>query len=55
MLMLERTEEVNTLVTEFARDLGAGSPLRRLWPRRRLRRRPPRRVRRALAAQEAAS
>jgi pimeloyl-ACP methyl ester carboxylesterase len=55
MLMLERTEEVHTLITEFARDLGAGAPLRRLWPRRRLRRRPPRRVRRALAAREAAS
>jgi pimeloyl-ACP methyl ester carboxylesterase len=55
MLMLERTEEVHSLITEFARDLGAGKPLRRFWPRRRLPRRLPRRARRALAAREAAS
>jgi non-heme chloroperoxidase len=60
MLMLERTDEVNTLITDFARDLGAGAPLRRFWPRRRLPRRIPRRARRALAreareAREAAS
>jgi pimeloyl-ACP methyl ester carboxylesterase len=51
MLMLERTDEVNALITEFARDLGAGAPLRRFWPRRRS----ARRVRAALAPREAAS
>jgi len=55
MLMLERTEEVHALITEFARDLGVGKPLRRLWPRRRRVRRVQRRARRALAAREAAS
>lgn len=55
MLMLERTEEVHALITEFARDLGAGSPLLRFWPRRRAPRRAPRRARRKLAAREAAS
>jgi pimeloyl-ACP methyl ester carboxylesterase len=39
MLMLERTDEVDALITGFARDLGAGSPLRRFWPRRRSTRR----------------
>jgi pimeloyl-ACP methyl ester carboxylesterase len=51
MLMLERTEEVHALITEFARDRGAGAPMRRFWPRRRL----PRRARAPLAAREAAS
>jgi hypothetical protein len=51
MLMLERTDEVNALIMEFARDLGAGAPLRRFWPRRRA----ARRVRAALAPREAAS
>jgi non-heme chloroperoxidase len=51
MLMLERTDEVDTLISEFARDLGAGAPLRRFWPRRRA----ARRARAALAPREAAS
>ena len=51
MLMLERTHEVDALISEFARDLGAGAPLRRFWPRRRA----ARRVRVALAPREAAS
>jgi pimeloyl-ACP methyl ester carboxylesterase len=51
MLMLERTDEVNALIAQFARDLGAGAPLRRFWPRRRA----ARRVRGALARREAAS
>jgi pimeloyl-ACP methyl ester carboxylesterase len=34
MLMLERSQEVDQLIVEFARDLGAGSPFRRFWPRR---------------------
>ncbi len=34
MLMLERTQEVDRLIADFARDLGAGSPFRRFWPRR---------------------
>jgi predicted dienelactone hydrolase len=56
MLMLERTEEVNALITEFARDLGAGAPLRRFWARRNApRRRSARRARAALAPREAAS
>jgi pimeloyl-ACP methyl ester carboxylesterase len=56
MLMLERTDDVNSLITEFARDLGAGAPLRRFWSRRKApRRRSARRVRGALAPREAAS
>jgi pimeloyl-ACP methyl ester carboxylesterase len=59
MLMLERTDDVHALITEFARDLGAGAPLRRFWPRRTARRRAARRAarraRRALAARKAAS
>ncbi len=51
MLMLERTDEVDALITEFARDLGAGKPLRRFWPRRRA----PKRARREVVAREAAS
>jgi len=43
MLMFERTDEVNDLIEDFVRDLGAGSPRRRWWPRRR----PARAVRRA--------
>ncbi|HMF83722.1 MAG TPA: alpha/beta fold hydrolase, partial [Acidimicrobiia bacterium] len=38
MLMLERTAEVDALITDFARDLGAGAPVRRFWSRRRRRR-----------------
>jgi non-heme chloroperoxidase len=34
MLMLERSEEVNALVAEFARDVGARAPRRRWWTRR---------------------
>ena len=34
MLMLERTEEVHALITEFARDVSARAPLLRFWPRR---------------------
>jgi non-heme chloroperoxidase len=49
MLMLERTEEVDGIVVEFAKTLGAGSPLRRLWPRRPGRRRARRRRPRAAA------
>jgi pimeloyl-ACP methyl ester carboxylesterase len=55
MLMLERTHDVNALISEFARDLGAGSPLRRFWARRKA---PGRRAARraaALAPREAAS
>lgn len=61
MLMLERTDEVNALITEFARDLGAGAPLRRFWSRRKdprgeaPRRRAAGRSRAALAPREAAS
>jgi pimeloyl-ACP methyl ester carboxylesterase len=56
MLMLERTDEVDALITEFARDLGAGAPLRRFWPRRRpARQRAARRARAATAPREAAS
>jgi pimeloyl-ACP methyl ester carboxylesterase len=56
MLMLERTEEVDALITEFARDLGAGAPLRRFWPRRRAaRQRAARPARAATAPREAAS
>jgi pimeloyl-ACP methyl ester carboxylesterase len=60
MLMLERTEEVHALITDFARDVGARGPLLRFWPRRkaarrRLPRRMQRRARRALEAREAAS
>jgi pimeloyl-ACP methyl ester carboxylesterase len=60
MLMLERTEEVHALITEFARDLGVRAPLLRFWPRRkgarrRLPRRAQRRARRALEDREAAS
>ncbi len=51
MLMLERTDEVNALITEFARDLGAGAPWRRFWPRRRA----PRRARAVLTGRRAAS
>jgi pimeloyl-ACP methyl ester carboxylesterase len=51
MLMLERTDEVDALIADFARDLGAGAPLRRFWPRRRV----ARRVRAALTPREAAS
>jgi hypothetical protein len=55
MLMLERTDDVNALISEFARDLGAGSPLRRFWARRKA---PGRRATHraaALAPREAAS
>ncbi len=56
MLMLERTDEVDALVTEFARDLGAGKPLRRFWSRRKApRRRAPKRARREVVSREAAS
>jgi non-heme chloroperoxidase len=60
MLMLERTAEVHAVITEFARDLGVGAPLRRFWPRRkaarrRRRRRAERRARAAYAPREAAS
>lgn len=56
MLMLERTAEVDALITEFARDLGAGAPLRRFWPRRRAARgRAARREKAANAPREAAS
>jgi pimeloyl-ACP methyl ester carboxylesterase len=34
MLMLERTDDVHALITEFARDVGARRRLRRLWSRR---------------------
>jgi non-heme chloroperoxidase len=51
MLMLERIDEVDALITDFARDRGAGSPLRRFWPRRRA----PRRARSELTPREAAS
>jgi len=47
MLMFERTEEVNDLITEFARDPGIGGASRRWWPRRRPRRGPGHRRRRA--------
>lgn len=40
MLMFERTQEVDDLIAGFARDLGVGSPFRRLWPRRGLVRAP---------------
>jgi non-heme chloroperoxidase len=43
MLMFERTEEVNDLVTEFVRDPGVGAVSRRWWPRHRPRRGPNRR------------
>jgi 3-oxoadipate enol-lactonase len=43
MLMLERTAEVDQLIDEFARHLGAGSPFRRFWPRRPRRQRSDRR------------
>lgn len=43
MLMLERTDEVDQLIADFAGDLGARAPLRRFWPRR-----PTRRARRRL-------
>jgi pimeloyl-ACP methyl ester carboxylesterase len=56
MLMLERTDEVDALIAEFARDLGAGAPLRRLWPRRRSAgRRAARRASATAAPREAAS
>jgi pimeloyl-ACP methyl ester carboxylesterase len=61
MLMLERTDDVNALITEFARDLGAGAPLRRLWSRRkrprrkRAARRAAQREQELVAAREAAS
>jgi pimeloyl-ACP methyl ester carboxylesterase len=56
MLMLERTDEVDALIAEFARDLGAGAPLRRFWPRRRTaRERAARRANAAAAPREAAS
>jgi non-heme chloroperoxidase len=61
MLMLERTDDVNALITEFARDLGAGAPLRRLWSRRkrsrrkRAARRAAQREQELLAPREAAS
>jgi non-heme chloroperoxidase len=61
MLMLERTEDVNALIIEFARDLGAGAPLRRLWSRRKrarrkhARRRASKRDDALVAPQEAAS
>jgi pimeloyl-ACP methyl ester carboxylesterase len=41
MLMFERTEEVNDLITEFVLDPGVGGASRRWWPRRRPRRRGP--------------
>ncbi len=49
MLMFERTDEVNDLIEEFVRDLGAHTPARRWWPRRRPAR-PPRRARRGIGA-----
>ncbi len=55
MLMLERTDEVDALIAEFARDLGAGAPLRRLWPRRRSARRWSARRASSAAPREAAS
>jgi len=55
MLMLERTDDVNALISEFARDLGAGSPLRRFWARRKAPRRRAARRAAALAPREAAS
>jgi non-heme chloroperoxidase len=61
MLMLECTDDVNALITEFARDLGAGAPLRRLWSRRkrarrkRAGRRATKRDRELVAPREAAS
>src|SRR5215207_5763578 len=61
MLMLERTDEVNALITEFANDLRAVAPLRRFWSRRKgprgeaPRRRAAGRSRAALAPREAAS
>jgi pimeloyl-ACP methyl ester carboxylesterase len=56
MLMLERTEDVDALITEFARDLGAGSPRRRFWPRRRTApTRAARRAEQAVAPREVAS
>ncbi len=39
MLMFERADEVNHLIEEFVRDLGASAPARRWWPRRRRTRR----------------
>jgi pimeloyl-ACP methyl ester carboxylesterase len=48
MLMFERTDEVNDLIEEFVRDLGAHTPVRRWWPRRRPAR-PSRRARRGVA------
>jgi hypothetical protein len=54
--MLERTDEVDALITQFARDLGAGAPLRRFWPRRRgASRRAAKRANAAAAPREAAS
>jgi pimeloyl-ACP methyl ester carboxylesterase len=55
MLMLERTDDVNALISEFARDLGAGSPLRRFWARRKAPRRRAARRAAASAPREAAS
>ncbi len=55
MLMLERTDEVDALITDFARDLGAGAPLRRFWSRRKGPRGKTPRRRAALAPREAAS
>jgi pimeloyl-ACP methyl ester carboxylesterase len=55
MLMLERTDDVHALITEFARDLGAGAPLRRFWSRRRLPRRSARRARAEPTARGAVS
>lgn len=52
MLMFERTDEVNDLIEEFVRDVGARAPRRRWWPRRRPvgTRSRPRRRRQARAA-----
>lgn len=47
MLMFERTEEVNDLITEVVLDAGVRGASRRWWPRRRPRRGPGSRRRRA--------
>jgi pimeloyl-ACP methyl ester carboxylesterase len=55
MLMFERTQEVNELIAEFARDPGVGGASRRWWPRHRPRRGPGERRRRAASRTRAAS
>jgi len=55
MLMFERPDEVNDLITDFARDPGVRGAARRWWPRRRPRPGPGQRRRRAGGRTRAAS